>query len=116
MCGEFQLDALDRNSIVNPRVIFEVLSKSTESYDPGKKFDLYRELDSLREYILVAQDEPQVDRFVRQENGSWLLTAFNGIDAVLELQTLSAVLPLSEIYEDVKFGPEDPKIVNPAPD
>ena len=107
VCGEYQIDADDRDGIINPRVIFEVLSKSTESYDRGKKFDLYRQLDSLHEYILVAQDAPQVERFVRQDDGSWILTVIKDREAVLELQSLAAELPLSEIYEDVKFGPEE---------
>jgi Uma2 family endonuclease len=107
VCGELQLDAQDREAINNPRVIFEVLSKSTESYDRGKKFDLYRQLESLGEYILVAQEEPQVERFVRQEDGSWLLTVFKGLEAVLEISALYCLLPLSEIYEDVTFGPEE---------
>lgn len=107
VCGEFQLDSQDRDAIVNPRVIFEVLSKSTESYDRGKKFDLYRQLESLREYVLVAQDEPHVERFLRQEDGSWLLTFYTGLEASLQLTTLECVLPLSEIYEDVTFGPEE---------
>ena len=107
VCGEFQVDDADRDAIVNPRVIFEVLSQSTESYDRGKKFDLYRQLDSLLEYILVSQDEALVERFSRQENGSWLLTVFKGLNTELELQTLASNLPLSEIYEDVKFGPEE---------
>ena len=107
VCSEIQTDTLDHDAIVNPRVIFEVLSNSTESYDRGKKFDLYRQLDSLQEYILVAQDEPLVERFVRQDDGSWLLTVLKGQDAVLEFQSLAAVLPLSEIYEDVTFGPEE---------
>jgi len=107
VCGELQLDTQDRDAIVNPRVIFEVLSNSTESYDRGRKFDLYRQLESLREYLLVAQDEPQVDRFVRQEDGSWNLTVFKGLEAVLEVTTLGCVLPLREINEDVVFGPEE---------
>ena len=107
VCGELQLDSDDRDAIVNPPVIFEVLSKSSERYDRGKKFDLYRQLESLREYVLVSQDEPQVERFVRQEDGSWLLTVFKGLEVVLELSTLSCMLPLSEIYEDVTFGPEE---------
>jgi Uma2 family endonuclease len=107
ICGDLKLDEQDRDAIVNASVILEVLSKSTESYDRGKKFDLYRELDSFREYILVSQDEPQIERFVRQEDGSWLLTVVKGAEAELRIQTLSCVLPLSEVYEDVKFGPED---------
>ncbi len=107
VCGELQLDAQDRDAIVNPRVILEVLSQSTERYDRGKKFDLYRQLEPLREYILVSQDEPQVERFVRQEDGAWLLTVYKGLETELELATLDCVMPLSEIYEDVQFGPEE---------
>ena len=107
VCGEFQVDSVDRDAIVNPRVIFEVLSQSTESYDRGKKFELYRQLDSLEEYVLVSQDEALIERFSRQEKGSWLLTVFKGLNAELELQTVAINLPLSEIYEDVKFGPEE---------
>jgi Uma2 family endonuclease len=108
VCGEVQVDAEDRDAIINPRIIFEVLSKSTESYDRGKKFDLYRQLDSLHEYILVNQDEPQVERFVRQQDGSWVLNVFKGLPAMLELQSIAAgALPLSEIYENVTFGLEE---------
>ena len=107
VCGDFQVDTEDHDAIVNPRVIFEVLSKSSERYDRGKKFDLYRQLDSLQEYILVSQDEPQVDRFVRQHDGNWMLTVLKGREAVLEFQTLAGTLLLSEIYEDVTFGPEE---------
>ena len=107
VCGEFQVDSADRDAIVNLRVIFEVLSQSTESYDRGKKFELSRQLDSLEEYILVLQDEALIERFSRQENGSWLLTVFMGLEAELELQSVATNLPLSEIYEDVKFGPEE---------
>lgn len=107
VCGELQTDSQDRDAITNPRVIFEVLSKTTESYDRGKKFDFYRQLDSLREYVLVSQEEPQVDRFIRQEDGSWRLDVFKGAAAVLELVTIGCTLPFSEIYEDVTFGPEE---------
>lgn len=107
ICGELQLDPQAPEAINNPRVIIEVLSKSTESYDRGKKFGLYRQLESLREYILVAQDEPHVERFVRQDDGSWLLTEFKGLEAVVELTTLNCALPLAEIYEDVTFVPDE---------
>ena len=107
VCGEVQVDAEDRDAIINPRIIFEVLSKSTESYDRGKKFDLYRQLESLCQYILVAQDEALVERFVRQDDGSWNLTVFKGLEALLELSALACELPLREIYEDIMLGPEE---------
>lgn len=106
VCGELQRDPQAPNAINNPSVIFEVLSDSTENYNRGKKFALYRQLESLREYILVAQDEHHVERFVRQPDDSWLLTVFKGLDAVLELTTLGCPLPLAEVYEDVTFPPQ----------
>jgi len=107
VCGEMQFDEIDRDAIVNPKVLIEVLSPSTESYHRGKKFDLYRELTSLQEYVLVSQEEPMIERFVRQEDGDWLLTVFKGMDAVLELASVACELPFAEIYEDVAFGPDD---------
>lgn len=108
VCGELQRDPKAPNAINNPSVVFEVLSDSTENYNRGKKFDLYRQLESLREYILVAQDEAHVERFVRQADDSWLLTVFKGLDAVVELATLGCSLTLAEVYEDVTFPPPKP--------
>jgi Uma2 family endonuclease len=107
VCGDLQLDDKDKDAITNPIVIFEVLSKSTERYDRGRKFDLYRELESLNEYVLVSQTEAQVERFLRQDDGKWLLTILKGPDAVLEFASLDVSLTLSEIYEDVEFQPEE---------
>jgi Uma2 family endonuclease len=103
VCGDLQLDEQDRDAITNPVVLFEVLSKSTERYDRGKKFDLYRHLNSFKEYVLVDQNEPYVESFLRQEDGSWVLNVFKHIDAILPLSSVNCELPLSEIYEDVEF-------------
>lgn len=106
ICGELEPDPQDRDAAVNPRVIVEVLSPSTEQYDRGKKFDCYREIPTLQEYILVSQENPQVERFVRQVDGSWLLTIFKGSESQLELTSLSIGLPFAEIFKNVVFGPE----------
>lgn len=106
VCGEFDVDAEDVDAITNPVVIFEVLSTTSESYDRGKKFDFYRQLESLREYILISQEEAQVERFVRQDDGSWNLTLFKGLESELKLQSLGS-LALAVIYEDVVFSSED---------
>ena len=103
MCGELQLDEQDRDAITNPVILFEVLSKSTERYDRGKKFDLYRHLESFSEYVLVAQNEPHVERFLKQDDGSWLLNVIKGSEATLPLSSVGCALQLSEIYEDVEF-------------
>ena len=107
VCGDRKFDDKDKDAITNPVVIFEVLSKSTERYDRGKKFHLYRELDSLQEYVLVSQTEAQVERFVRQDDGNWLLTILKGVDAVLEFASLDVSLTLAEIYEDIELQPEE---------
>ena len=108
VCHKLVMDRKDEIAINNPAVLVEVYSPDTECFDRGKKFGLYRQLDSLREYILVAQDEAHVERYVRQADDAWLLTVFKGLDAVLELTTLGCSLPLSEVYEDVTFPPPKP--------
>lgn len=99
---EFKDDRTD--SITNPQVIIEVLSPSTESYDRGKKFDLYRESSTLQQYVLVSQDLPRVISYVRQSDGvAWLMNPLDGLNAVLEFPPLSVSVPLSEIFRDVEF-------------
>lgn len=84
----------------NPALIVEVLSESTEAYDRGKKFEHYRALDFLTDYLLVAQDEPRIEHFTRREGG-WFLTAVRGLDGVLALPTIGCEVRLAEVYERV---------------
>ena len=88
ICGEAQFDENQRDILLNPTVIIEVLSPNTERYDRGKKFQHYRELESLQEYILIAQDSPHIERFVRQESGLWQLSEARGLQASLDPPTL----------------------------
>jgi Uma2 family endonuclease len=92
-----------RSTLLNPTLIAEVLSESTEAYERGKKFEHYRTLDSLTEYLLVAQDEPRIEHFTRREDG-WFLTAARGLDGVLALPTIGCELRLAEVYERVEVG------------
>ena len=105
ICGPPKLDARDDAAVTNPRVIFEVLSESTESYDRGKKFDLYRGMVSLVEYILVSQQEPHIERFVRQSDNSWLLTEAKGLDQFVDLAAIECRLSLRDVYDNVPFPP-----------
>ena len=105
-CGELQFEDQTADTLLNPKVIFEVLSESTEAYDRGKKFDHYRQVPSLTEYVLVSQTEPLVERFVRQPDHSWRLTVFKGPQAVLELETIPGRLPLAAVYAKVSFEAE----------
>lgn len=108
VCGPIETHPIDRYAIANPSILFEVLSPSTERYDRGQKFELYRQLESLREYVLVSQDEPHIERFVRQEDGSWSMNVVRGLDTMLELSAVGCQLPLKSIYQNVEFTPQQP--------
>jgi Uma2 family endonuclease len=111
VCGrpEFDPDDPKQTTIINPRVVIEVLPDSTESYDRGGKFDLYREIPDLAEYVLVSQHEPLVETFLRQKEGAWLFRAFKGIDSSVSLASLEINLPLSEIYGGLELEPAAPR-------
>jgi len=100
-----QLEDRLRDTLMDPLLIIEVLSDSTESYDRGKKFAHYRALDSLREYVLVSQKEYRVERFVRQEDGQWLYSEVVDPEGSLELVSVVSRIPLSRIYRKVSFVP-----------
>jgi len=97
---------LDRreDTLLNPVLIVEVQSESTEAYDRGKKFEQYRTLDSLQEYVLVAQDRKLVESFRRQPSGQWLLTTAAQADDILELTSITCRLKLADIYENVTLA------------
>lgn len=92
--------------ILNPTVIFEVLSPSTEAYDRGKKFGHYKTISSLREYILVAQDRASIDHFVRQDDGRWLMTSVNDLNSELVMPALDLAVSSGDVYAKVEFAPE----------
>jgi len=103
----FEDDVLD--TLLNPQVIFEVLSRSTEGYDRGKKFSMYRQLESLREYLLISHDRPQVDHYLLGADGVWGLTGVEGLDAAIELPTINCRLTLADVYEKVELPPPSPE-------
>ncbi len=103
VCGPVVPAENTTHAIVNPVVIIEVLSPSTESFDRGKKFTYYQTIKSLREYILVSQEEPRVETFFRQDASHWLYTVAKGLDAVIPVQSLERELKLSDIYLKVDW-------------
>lgn len=102
VCEEprFEDDVFD--TLLNPILLVEVLSPSTEAFDRGEKFAHYRSLAALREYVLVAQDQMLVEHFRRQEK-QWILTDFRKGEEILSLSSIQCELPLQEIYERVTF-------------
>jgi Uma2 family endonuclease len=89
--------------LVNPSLIIEILSESTEAYNRGQKFVSYKSIETFREYLLVAQDRPSITHYVRQTDGSWLRTDIEGLDNEIEIVTISCKMSLREIYALVDF-------------
>lgn len=100
LCGSPRFEDAHVDTLLNPTVIVEVLSPSTERYDRGVKFEHYRRLDSLHEYVLVAQDRVAVEHYLRRGT-QWLLTAYASLDEALALPTLDVEIPLADVYERV---------------
>lgn len=115
-CGgpEFADDQAD--VLLNPTVLVEVLSPSTASYDRGDKAVHYRKLNSLRELLLVEQEFPAVDHYIRQENGDWLLKQAEAPDSVIELPSIGCRLTFAEIYARITFPPDARRPLRPVSD
>jgi Uma2 family endonuclease len=107
VCGTPRFEDGHLDTLLNPTVIIEVLSESTERYDRGRKFGLYRMIESLAEYVLVAQDEYRVEQYVKQPDGRWLLSDHRSPEDVVELASVQCALALGEVYEKVTLPPGD---------
>jgi Uma2 family endonuclease len=103
VCGAPQIADEQGDTLLNPTLIVEVLSPSTEQYDRGRKFQYYRTLASLQEYVLISQEQARIEHYVRQDNGKWLYTHHAGLDAALELPSIGCRLALADVYEKVTF-------------
>jgi Uma2 family endonuclease len=104
VCGEPQFLDDRRDTLLNPTLIVEVLSPSTEAYDRGRKFEHYRSIASVREYLLVASDRIHVDLYARQDSGQWLLTSASEPEEAIELKSVGCRLGVSDLYEKVEFA------------
>ena len=111
-CKKPQFDDPREDTLLNPTVIIEVLSPSTEAYDRGAKFNHYRQIESLTDYLLISQEQALVEHFVRlsheeiaagQSISRWMLTFFQGPDDVAVIPSIGVELPLSEIYDKVEW-------------
>jgi Uma2 family endonuclease len=103
VCGERKFEDKYFDTLLNPTVLVEVLSPSTERYDRIAKSSYYRTLDSLAEHLLVAQDEVRLEQYVKQPNGQWLLFESTSLDAVVELASIGCSLALRDVYDKVEF-------------
>ncbi len=101
VCGEPQFEDKVTDTLLNPVVIIEVLSESTEGYDRGKKFEHYRHIPSLQEYVLISQDRCKIEKFLKQKE--WTLFEESSLESAMELPSIQCSLKLSEVYDKVVF-------------
>ena len=104
--GKPQLADNEMDNLLNPTVLVEVLSPTTEAYDRGRKFEHYRKIESLRQYLLVASDRVSVELFTRQSDGQWLLSSAAGPEDEIGLESIECRLRVADIYDKVQFEVE----------
>lgn len=107
VCGEPRFHDEARDVVVNPTVIFEILSPATESFDRGTKFFRYQLNDELADYVLIAQDEPRIEHFSKQADNRWLLTITHGLESEIHLPSINCALNLAEVFDRINFDDED---------
>jgi len=106
VCGEPEFKNNVFDTLLNPILLVEVLSDSTEGYDRGKKFQHYRSIESLREYVLISQDEARIEKYVKNGDGFWLLSEAVGLDAEIEFSSIECRIALAEVYDKINFSDE----------
>ena len=107
-CGRLRFEEAEEDTLLNPKIIVEVLSDSTAAWDRGGKFWHYRHLDSFTDYVLISQDASQVEHYTRQSNGHLLFETLEGAKAVLALPSIKARVPVREIYANTGLKPGAP--------
>jgi Uma2 family endonuclease len=103
VCDEALFEDNQQDTLLNPTLIVEVLSESTEAYDRGGKFAHYRKLASLMEYVLITQTKPHIEHYVRQSDNRWLLAEADSLQDTLHLPSIDCHLALAEVYDKVEI-------------
>jgi Uma2 family endonuclease len=110
VCGEMKFHDEHRDVLLNPTVIIEVLSPTTEAFDRGEKWARYQTwLPSLTEYLLVSQSKPLIEHYRRQPDGGWLYSSVNGLEESVPLASIGCTLRLADVYDRIVFHVEPPE-------
>ena len=105
ICGEPNYMDEHRDVVTNPKVIIEVLSPTTEAFDRGEKFDRYDFWNpTLTDYLLVSQDQPKIDHFIRQEDGNWTRIVYRGLKTKVIIKSIGCTVKLADVYDRIKFA------------
>jgi len=104
VCGEINREHFQGTDLItNPILLWEVLSRSTEVYDRGQKLEFYKSIPTLKEYLLIAQDRPRIEHYVRQSARKWDYEDVQGLESMIELPSINCTLALSEVYKEIRF-------------
>jgi Uma2 family endonuclease len=106
VCGEPKFIDDEFDTLTNPLLLIEILSDSTEGYDRGQKFQNYRSIESLDEYVLVSQNAARIEKYVKHGDGFWLLSEAAGLDGSITLTSIDCTISLADVYAKVKFNDE----------
>lgn len=106
-CGDIEFYKKRRDTITSPKLLIEVLSKSTASFDRAEKFLSYQTLESLEEYVLISQDKTLIEQYIKREDGNWIYKATIGLKSAVTFPSVKTTLPVSEIYDLVEFEREE---------
>jgi Uma2 family endonuclease len=107
VCGEIELVGNIQDTLLNPTVIFEVLSPSTEGFDRGEKFARYAEIPSLQDYILVSQDHCRIEHYTRHADDKWLFAPYAKPDATVDLPSIGCIVRAEDVYRKVEWESEE---------
>lgn len=115
ICGEPEYHDEHRDVVINPAVVIEVLSESTEAFDRGAKFLRYQVWNpTLSDYLLVSQDKPLVEHYARQSDGSWVYRFYQGFDQSAQIHSIDCALSPAEVYDRIVFPPEENEVTDEA--
>jgi Uma2 family endonuclease len=106
VCGEPHFEDSEQDTLLNPLLIVEILLPSTEGYDRGLKFQRYRPIPTLREYVLIAQDWPTIEYYLRPPDDRWILSTYTSVETPLTLRSCDCTLALGDIYTGIAFEPD----------
>jgi Uma2 family endonuclease len=101
-CAEESFDDAEKDTLLNPVLIIEVLSESTEAYDRGKKFEQYQQIESLTEYVLITQEPYRVEQYVRQSNREWRYSEYHNAEDIVRISVIGCELALKDVYAKVE--------------
>jgi len=104
VCGAVLFDENDPDTLLNPQAIIEILSSSTEKYDRGAKFENYRSIPTLKDYILVSQDKPLIEHYSWQRDNTWLLIVHDNPQSRVIIEAIECTLLLEDVYENIVFA------------